>query len=67
MSGSGGGSTDTYQEIETALKSVLGDANPGPDLAQQQMQQQNLTMTTPGSSSPWIRKQCQPYTSSPVT
>jgi len=53
MSGSGGGSTDPYQEIETALKSVLGDANQD-RLAQQQMQQQNLTMTTPGSSSPWI-------------
>jgi MSHA type pilus biogenesis protein MshL len=59
MSGSGGGSTDPYQEIETALKSVLGDANQD-RLAQQQMQQQNLTMTTPGSSSPWIGSGANP-------
>lgn len=60
MSGSGGGSTDPYQEIETALKSVLGDANQD-RLAQQQMQQQNLSMTTPGSSSSaWIGSGANP-------
>lgn len=55
MSGSGGGSTDPYLEIETALKSVLGDSHQDRLAQQQQMQQQNLTMSTPGSSSsPWI-------------
>ena len=55
MAGSGGGSTDPYQEIETALKSVLGDSHQGRLAQQQQMQQQNLSMTTPGSSSSaWI-------------
>ncbi|PTT34806.1 pilus (MSHA type) biogenesis protein MshL, partial [Acidovorax sp. HMWF018] len=45
MSGSGGGSTDPYLEIETALKSVLGDSHQDRLAQQQQMQQQNLTMT----------------------
>lgn len=56
MAGSGGTSTDPYQEIETALKSVLGDSHQD-RLAQQQqqIQQQNLSMSTPGSSSSaWI-------------
>ncbi|PVY89303.1 general secretion pathway protein D [Acidovorax sp. 99] len=57
MSGSGGGSTDPYLEIETALKSVLGDSHQD-RLAQQQ---QNLSMTTPGSSSsPWIGSGANP-------
>lgn len=55
MAGSGGGTTDPYQEIETALKSVLGDARQDRLAQQQQMQQQSLSMTTPGSSSSaWI-------------
>ena len=61
MSGSGGGSTDPYLEIETALKSVLGDSHQDRLAQQQQMQQQNLTMTTPGSSSsPWIGSGANP-------
>nr|WP_288851258.1 pilus (MSHA type) biogenesis protein MshL [uncultured Acidovorax sp.] len=61
MSGSGGGSTDPYLEIETALKSVLGDSHQDRLAQQQQMQQQNLTMSTPGSSSaPWIGSGANP-------
>ncbi|KQW24916.1 pilus (MSHA type) biogenesis protein MshL [Acidovorax sp. Root402] len=61
MSGSGGGSTDPYLEIETALKSVLGDSHQDRLAQQQQMQQQNLSMTTPGSSSsPWIGSGANP-------
>lgn len=60
MSGSGGTNTDPYLELESALKSVLGDS--AQDRAaqqqqlqlQQQMQQQNQSMSAAGlSSSVW--------------
>ena len=55
MSGSGGSNTDPYLELESALKSVLGDSNQERAAQQQAMsQQQNLSMSTPGSAlSPW--------------
>lgn len=53
MSGSGGSNTDPYLELESALKSVLGDGNQDRAAQQQAMlQQQNLSMSTPGSAMP---------------
>lgn len=52
MSGSGGGNTDPYLELESALKSVLGDS--AQDRAAQ-AQQQSLSMSGASSaSSPWV-------------
>ena len=55
MAGSGGTNTDPYLELESALKSVLGDsAQDRAALQQQQLQQQNLSMSAAtGSASAW--------------
>ncbi|UCV00905.1 pilus (MSHA type) biogenesis protein MshL [Acidovorax radicis] len=50
MSGSGGGTTDPYMELENAIKSVLGDS--AQDRAFQQQQQQNQGLSA-NLSSPW--------------
>lgn len=55
LSGSGGSSTDPYQDIEGALKAILGDN--AQSRAQQQLQQpQSLQgqQIAPGASSAWI-------------
>lgn len=55
LSGSGGSSTDPYQDIEGALKAILGDN--AQSRAQQQVQQpQSLQgqQIAPGASSAWI-------------
>ena len=54
MSGSGGANTDPYLEIESALKSVLGDSAHDRS-AQQQMHNQNQRMSAAGpSTAPWL-------------
>ncbi len=50
MSGSGGGTTDPYMELENAIKSVLGDSAQDRALQQQQQQNQGLSANL---SSPW--------------
>jgi general secretion pathway protein D len=56
MAGSGGGNTDPYLEVESALKSVLGDSAHERALQQQQLQQQNIAMSAAAASptSAWI-------------
>lgn len=60
MAGSGGSNTDPYLELESALKSVLGDNAQDRAAQQQQLQQQNMNLSSaaggvpgwPGSPTP---------------
>lgn len=55
LSGSGGSSTDPYQDIEGALKAILGDGQQGRNQPQlQQMQSGQGQQIAPGASSAWI-------------
>ncbi len=55
LSGSGGSSTDPYQDIEGALKAILGDSQQSRSQQQlQQMQSGQGLQIAPGASSAWI-------------
>ncbi|MCO5355436.1 pilus (MSHA type) biogenesis protein MshL [Acidovorax kalamii] len=52
MAGSGGSNTDPYLELESALKSVLGDNTQERAAQQQQLQQQNMNLSSAAGGVP---------------